>query len=243
MSLKVRDVRGSDSLHWKTGIDTGGLKKDSQSVKGILRGLMGSISAMDVFAAIGFGAALAFKKATKEAYNFARDFEHSMLEVATISTMVENNIEGISDRIVEMSKTLPDTAIGLSKAMYQIASAGYAGAESFNILEESAKLATAAVTDTFTAADAITSVMNAYGDAVSGAAEVSDKLFTIVRLGKTTMKELGPDITTVTGIASQAGITFDELSGIIAESVKTLKTPIAMTGIRGIMNAILAPSE
>jgi TP901 family phage tail tape measure protein len=237
------NVRGSDSLMWNTGIDTGGLSRDSAKAKGILLGLTQSISNMDVFAAIGIGAALAFKKAAREAYNFSRDFEHSMLEVSTISQMVANNIDGISDRIVDMSKELPDTAIGLSKALYQIASAGYAGAESFDILEQSSRLAVASVTDTFTAADAITSVMNAYGDAVSGAAEVSDKLFTIVRLGKTTMRELGPDITTVTGLAAQAGITFDELSGIIAESVKTLKTPIAMTGIRGILSAIISPTE
>jgi TP901 family phage tail tape measure protein len=237
------NIRGSDSLMWSTGIDTGGLSRDSAKAKGILLGLTQSISKMDVFAAIGIGSALAFKKAAREVYNFSRDFEHSMLEVSTISKMVSKDFEGISQNIMEMSRIFPENAIVLTKGLYQIVSAGYDSAKALDILTESTKLAMASVTDTFTAADAITSVMNAYGDAVSGAAEVSDKLFTIVRLGKTTMRELGPDITTVTGLAAQAGLEFDELSAIIAESVKTLKTPIAMTGIRGILNAIMSPTE
>lgn len=233
------NVRGSDSLYFKTGIDVTGLRTGATKAKGILAGLRSSITKMDVFAALGIGAAYVFARMGKAAYQFSRDFEHSMLEVSTISKMVADNFEGMSQKVINMSKRFPEDAIVLSKALYQIASAGYAGAESFGILEESAKLATAAVTDTFTAADAITSVMNAYREEVDGAAEVSDKLFTIVRLGKTTMSELGPEITMVTGLAAQAGVSFDELSAVIAESVKTLKTPIAMTGIRGMLNAIL----
>ncbi len=237
------NIRGDKGLYYKTGIDTAGLKKGATKSKGILAGLKSSITKMDVFFAIGVSAGLAFTKASKAMYQFSKEFEQNMLEVATISKLVSNDFEGMSLKIMELSRQFPETALILTKGLYQIVSAGYDTAQALDILRESTKLATAAVTDTFIAADAVTSVMNAYTDSVSGAAEVTDKLFTIVRLGKTTMAELGPHITMVTGLAAQAGMTFQELSAIIAESVKTLKTPIAMTGIRGMLTAIMKPTE
>ncbi len=240
MALNIRGDRG---LYYKTGIDTAGLKKGATKSKGILAGLKSSITKTDVFFAIGVSAGLAFTKASKAMYQFSKEFEQNMLEVATISKIVSNDFEGMSLKIMELSRQFPQSALILTKGLYQIVSAGYDTAQALDILRESTKLATAAVTDTFIAADAITSVMNAYTDSVSGAAEVSDKLFTIVRLGKTTMAELGPHITMVTGLAAQAGMTFEELSAIVAESVKTLKTPMAMTGIRGLLTAIMKPTE
>jgi len=237
------NVRGSNSLFWKTGIDNTGLQQGSMKAKGILGGLASSITKMDVFGALAIGAAVVFQKMTRTVYKFSSDFEDAMLEVSTISKMVTNDYEGMSLRIIEMSRIFPEKAVVLTKALYQIVSAGYDSAIALDILTNSTKLATAAVTDTFTAADAVTSVMNAYGEAAGDAAAISDKLFTIVRLGKTTMRELGPEITTVTGLAAQAGLSFNELSAVVAESVKTLRTPIAMTGIRGILTAVMKPAE
>ena len=92
MALNIRGDRG---LYYKTGIDTAGLQKGSTKSKGILAGLTRSITKMDVFAAIGISAVIAFAKVTKAAYNFSKEFEQSMLEVATISDEVKENFEGI----------------------------------------------------------------------------------------------------------------------------------------------------
>jgi TP901 family phage tail tape measure protein len=231
------------SLYWKTKIDNQGLRKGATESKGILRSLSKNITGMDIFAGLGISAAAAFAKMSKEAYDFSKEFESAMLEVQTISEAVQKNYAGISKEIIEMTKTVPENAKNLAKGLYQIVSAGYDGAESMNILRQSAELAVAGVTDTFTAADAITSIMNAYGEAAGNAQNVSDKLFTTVRLGKTSMRELGPEITTVTGLAAQAGLAFDDLMAIIAQGVKTLKTPEMMTAIRGMLTAIIDPSE
>jgi len=111
------------------------------------------------------------------------------------------------------------------------------------ILRTSAELAVASVTDTFTAADALTYVMNAYGVAAGTAADISSKLFTIVRLGKVKMEELGPTISMVTGLAAQAGLEFNELAAIYAEAVKKIQPHIVSTGIRGIITAMLRVSK
>lgn len=237
------NVKGSDSLYWKTGLDNTGLHKDSMRTKGIIAGLVKSVSKMDLFAVFGYVATKRLQRLTSDVYKFSKDFEHAMKEVETISKGVQNNFAGISEQIMKMSKETPESALILVRALYQIESAGHHGAKAMDILRESTELAVAAVTDTFVAADALTSVMNAYRDSAISAAKASDILFTIVRLGKITMAELGPDITTITGLASALGLEFDELAAIIAESVKTLKSPIAMTGIRGLLRALVTPQK
>lgn len=231
------------SLYWHTKIDNTGLQTGAVQAKGILRGLTRSITGMDVFAGLAIGAALVFSKITKEVYNFSKNFETAMKEVQTISKAVQNNFRGISKEIIDMSKTVPDNAQKLAKALYQIVSAGYDGAEAMDILRTSAELAVATVTDTFTAADVLTYVMNAYGKAAGTAAEISDKLFTIVKLGKVKMDELGPTLSMVTGLAAQVGLSFNELAAIYAEAVKKIQPHIVSTGIRGIVTAMLQMSE
>ncbi len=231
------------SMFWRTKIDNTGLQTGAVQAKGILRGLTRSITGMDIFAGLGIAAALVFSKITKQVYNFSRNFETAMKEVQTISKAVQNNFKGISKEIIDMSKTVPDSAIKLSKAFYQIVSAGYDGAKAMDILRVSTELAVATVTDTFTAADALTYVMNAYGIAAGTASEISDKLFTIIRLGKVKMEELGPTISMVTGLAAEAGLEFNELAAIYAEAVKKIQPHIVSTGIRGIVTAMLRVSK
>ena len=232
-----------DSLFWKTGINNAGLIAGSTQAKGILAGLSKSITRMDIFAGLAIGSAFIFAKISKQAYNFSKEFETAMKEVQTISKAVQNDFKGISKEIIAMSKTVPDNAQKLTKALYQIVSAGYDGAKAMDILRRSAILATASVTDTFTAADVLTYVMNAYGESAGTAAEISAKLFTIVRLGKVKMEELGPTLSMVTGLAAEAGMSFNDLGAFYAEAVKKIQPHIVSTGIRGFVTALLRASK
>ncbi len=236
-------VSGSSSLYWRTGLDNTKLKKDAMQTKGIIAGLMRSIGGMDIFAVMTFLAARRLTQLTRNVYKFSKNFEHAMKEVQTISEAVQENFQGISDQVMEMSKEFPINAEIMTRALYQIVSAGYDGAEAMELLRVSSELAVAGVTDTFVAADALTSVMNAYGESAGTAKEISAKLWMVVKLGKITMEELGQSIGTITGMAGALGLKFNELTGIIAESVKTLKAPIAMTGIRGILRGLVRPQD
>ncbi len=236
-------VSGDRGLHWSTALDTKGLYMGANRAKGIIAGLMKNISAMDVFAGIALSAGIAFHKISKMAYNFSKDFEHSMTEVSTISDAVTKDFEGMSDELIRMSQTTPESALGLSDALYQIISAGHDGAQAMDILRTSADLAIAGVTDTQVAADGITYVMNAFGEAAGNAENIAAKMFTTVRLGKTRMEELAPAVSMVAGLWAQAGGSFDDMMATIAEGVKKLPIDIMTTGIRGIITAIISPSE
>ena len=57
--------------------------------------------------------------------------------------------------------------------------------------------------------------MNAYGDQVSGATEVSDLMFTAIRLDKTTFEEMSPSMFQVTPIAASLGVPFRDVTASI----------------------------
>ncbi len=238
------NVQGSKSLWWSTGIDTKGLKAGAAKSKGILAGLTHSISKMDVFAALSVSAAIAFKKITKQAYSFSKDLKAALAEVSTISSYLRNNFDKVENEILQLSKTVPDNANKLTKALYQIVSAGYDGAEAMKILRVSSKLATAGLTDTFTVADALTSIMNAYGDRAGTAERITDKLFTTVKLGKIKMEQLASNLSQVTGLAAQAGVSFDDLVASVAKGTKTIKPEIFIHSMRSFLTSVIKePAE
>jgi len=111
------------------------------------------------------------------------------------------------------------------------------------VLAVAAKAAKAGITDTATAADAITTVLNSYGLSADKAADVSDLLFQVVRRGKTTFGELAPNIGKTASIAATAGLGFDELGASIAVLTRNgLDTEQAMTAVNAILSSFLKPS-
>ena len=101
--------RGSDSLAWTTGIDTGGLSRDAMRAKGILAGFARSISAMDVFAALSVGAALHAKKAIKEFTLLAARYE----TLGVVMRTVGNNAGYSADEMSKFQEGLEDTGISM----------------------------------------------------------------------------------------------------------------------------------
>ena len=143
---------------------------------------------------IGISAGIAFTQAAKEAYNFEKQFQQSMKEVATLSSGIKGSLTDFMNSVIDMTREVPVGAVESAKALYQIVSAGHDGADAMNILKVSAKAAIGGVTETATSADAITTILNAYKKGASEAESVSDMLFTTAKLGKTTMGELGKSI-------------------------------------------------
>lgn len=173
------------------------------------------------------------KQAGTEAYNFSVDYEMAMKEVSTISKAVREDFQGISQDIVNLAANGPDGAVELAKAYYQIVSAGYDGAEGLELLEVASRSATAGITDTKTAADGITTVMNAWGKSFEEAESIADQMFKTVEKGKTTFPELASNIANVAPIASTLKIPFEQIMGLTATITKQgTPTSQALTQIR-----------
>ena len=221
------------ALYFATGIDNSGLYSGRQEAMGIIKAMAGEITAFDVFGGIGISAGIAFAQAAKEAYNFEKQFQQSMKEVATLSSGIKGSLTDFMNSVIDMTREVPVGAVESAKALYQIVSAGHDGADAMNILKVSAKAAIGGITETATSADAITTILNAYKKGASEAESVSDMLFTTAKLGKTTMGELGRSIAQAAPIASSFGIDIEDvLAAVVSITKQGVPTAEAMTKIR-----------
>lgn len=226
-------INREGSLYLATGIDNSGLYAGRREAMGIIKAMAGQITSFDVFSGIGISAATAFASAAKSSYDFEKEFQKNMLEVATISTQVEGSMTDFMNRVMAITQEIPIKAPEAAKALYQIVSAGHDGADGMKVLEVSARSAIGGMTDTATAADAITTLINAYKLSASDAEKVSDQLFTTARLGKTTFGELGQSIAQVAPIAASYGVEMDQVLAAVATLTKSgTPTAQAMTQIR-----------
>ena len=211
-------------------------KNEADKTKSSLSGIgdmIGDIGGKAAIAGAAVAAAFKFKQLAQEAYEFEMAFGMAMREVQTISKATQDNMEGISQSIVDMAANGPDDAITLAKAYYQIVSAGQDGAAGLELLAVASKAATAGVTDTLTAADGLTTVINAWGLSADQANMVADVMFKTVERGKTTFSQLASNIAQVAPLASANGIGLNEIFAAL-QSITKQGTPTAqaMTQIR-----------
>ena len=173
------------------------------------------------------------------------DFEK---QLASVSTMVGSNVAPTMERfkgaLREMAVRMGESTSTLSKGLYDILSASVPVEHALDVLEVAAKAAAAGMTDTGTAADVITTMLNSYNLDATEAGRVSDILFGIVKRGKTTFPELAQSIGMVSTTAAKAGVTMEQLAGMYAVLTRNgINTQIATTGIRAVMTSFLNPTK
>jgi TP901 family phage tail tape measure protein len=131
-----------------------------------------------------------------------------------------------------------------SAAFYEVLSAGITDTkQATDLLVEANKLAIGGNAQLATTIDGLTSIMKGYGDKVKDVSDVSDGFFTAALAGKTTIEELAEGLGRVVPIAETLNVTFDELSGSVAAlTLSGISTREAITGVRGILAAVVKPS-
>lgn len=201
------------------------------SIDKITKNALGGLKTMTA-AMLGYTAISKVGDYMQEMIANVGQFNKAMTEVSTISKEVTENMADYKKQVAGLTAEIPVGATEAAKALYQIVSAGQEGANAMKVLEVSAKAAVGGVTETATAADTITTLLNAYHLSASEAESISDKLFTTVRLGKTTMTELGASIAQAAPTAAAYGVSMNELLGAVATLTKQgVPTAIAMTQI------------
>lgn len=176
----------------------------------------------------------------------ASDYQKGIAEITTLmGEVAPAAVKKMSNEIKDLAMASGQALDKLTKARYDIVSAGFSdAADSAKLLEQATRTATAGVTDVSVAADILTTSINAYGKTVDDAAQISDTLFTTVRLGKTTMTELAGSLGHAIPIAAQAGVSLEELSASIAVlTARGQNTAEAVTAIRASVVELLKPSE
>lgn len=135
-------------------------KSASTDIRNRAKSLGRSLKRMGVVAAAGMAAV------STAAWKMADSFGDAQKEARQVFTLMDSSKQQFVDIRNEISMLGEEYGIMQTEAMnawYQITSATYQGVEATKMFEQSAKAAIAGATDQKTAADALTSVMNAYG--------------------------------------------------------------------------------
>lgn len=173
------------------------------------------------------------------------EHDKKIREISTLLNDVsEKDIKKMGVEISNMSMRFAQSFDSMAKARYDIISAGFTNAaDSAEVLEEAAKLAVGGVAEVSSTSLILTRVLNSYVRTAKDAAEVSDVLFTTVRLGQTTIPELAQFIGNVSPVAKVAGLSLKNLGAAMATiTLGGLDTATAAVSLRGALLGLASPA-
>ena len=187
----------------------------------------------------------ALGRAVLAAADKAVKFEKAVAEVASISDRATLPLQRIRDVAMEMATIYGGSSAEQAKALYEVISAGITdGARATEVLDAANKLAIGGVTSVGVAVKGLTTALNSYATQNLTAAAATDAMFIAIRDGVTTAEQLSQSLGMVTPIASQVGVSFDELTASVAVlTQKGLSTSQASEYLRSALANILKPSK
>jgi TP901 family phage tail tape measure protein len=225
--------------------DTRGFSASMAKARAEVKGLEGSTSQFGsrssaAFKAFGAAAAVGVALSVAEFIKF----EETMTRTMTLAGSSRDEMERLSKEILDVSVGLGTSPNELAEALYFTESAGIAASDAMEVVTASAKASAIGLGETEVVADAVTSVLNAYGQENITAAQATDTLVAAVKTGKGEADAIAGAIGRVIPIASEMGISFDQVAAAIAALTRTgLDANEAVTSLRGIMTALLDPSD
>lgn len=156
----------------------------------------------------------------------------------------ESSFKELKGGVAGLSKEIGVAQDVLVKGLYQALSAGVPRENAFTFMKVASKAAIAGVTDTETAVDGLTTIINAFGLKASDVERVADSMFTTVRGGKTTFAQLSDALFNIAPAAAAAGVSMEEVNaGIATLTASGVPTSVATTQLRAALTGLQRPSE
>lgn len=177
------------------------------------------------------------------ALQMSNNFENAMAKVGTIADTSSTPMETLKKQVVDLSNAVGVGVADIAEAQYQAISAGVDTAKSVDFVSVAVKAAKGGFTDTTTAVDGLTTVLNAYGYGAEKATDISNQMMAAQNFGKTSFGDMASSIGNVIPIASSLNVSTEELFGSIAVLTKNgIATSGAITGLKAAYSNILKPS-
>ena len=174
------------------------------------------------------------------ALKMGNDFETAMAKVSTIADTASTPITALKRQVIDLSNAVGIGVADIAEAQYQAISAGVDTAASVDFVGVAVKAAKGGFTDTTTAVDGLTTVLNAYGLEAERAKAISDQMLAAQNFGKTSFGEMASSMGKVIPIASSLNVSTEELFGSVAVLTKNgIATSEAVTGLKAAYSNIL----
>jgi TP901 family phage tail tape measure protein len=244
LGIKAKDAFGDyKTAVKKTNAELNKTQKATQGIGNAFTKLKGKISSAfssniaSITATLGATALLA--QGIRKTITSYKDLDTGLRNVNSIIGVSKEELNGYKDSILDMQATTGATTKELTEGFYQLVSAGVEAKDSMATLEVATRAGIAGLSDTSTAVDGLTTVMNAWKIESDDAERVADIMFQTVKLGKTTFGEIASAISQVAPLSASMGVSFDEISAALATLTKQgTPTGMAITQIRGALIAM-----
>lgn len=172
------------------------------------------------------------------------DFERSLTNIDALVGASDQQMKQYRESIIEVTKIGTTGPKQVADALYFITSSGFEGASALDVLRVSGMAAAAGLGSIMTVADAVTSAVNAYGEAALSAGAASDVLVATIREGKGEPEELAGAIGRVIAPAQNMGVEFNEVGAALAAlSLVGLDFNEGTTALRGALTGLLKPTQ
>lgn len=180
----------------------------------------------------------------KSGIDKAIDFEESMTNAGAVLGLTKEEIDALSDTILEFGRDTRAGPQAVADAYYDIVGGVVDATTHMAILEAATATAEAGNTELAGATKALISIMNSYGYSAEEAAMVSDVLTRTVGAGVGTMEEFAAALPQVTGLAAANGVELDNVAASMAWlTTQGFTASESATKLTAIMTAMLNPNE
>lgn len=170
----------------------------------------------------------------------AAEFRDALGEVATLGVQ---NMGKLEDGVIDVAARIGGDLVTTTKAAYQALSAGVPEDNLLEFLDQAGRAAVAGVSDVFTSVDFLTSVVNAFGEQLEGAAQASDLAFTAIKAGKTTMDELAAATGRLAPLWATTELGAESMFAALATLTKGgIATAESVSGLRAMLSNVLKPT-
>jgi TP901 family phage tail tape measure protein len=218
------------------------LKKDFMKAQDQLAGI-GQAAKKAGIAIVAVGAAAAGAFAAKGLKD-AIELNTEITKIATVADMTGISLGDLSKKLLEVSNATGVSATELAKFQYQAITSGIATADSADFVAAAVRVSKAAFTDTGTAIDGLTKVMNAYQLDAAQAEKIAGQMYLTTTMGKTSFEELNSTLGKVLPTAARMNVQTDELFASIASlTANAIETPKAVKGIEKILEQVQNPTD
>jgi TP901 family phage tail tape measure protein len=227
-------------LRVKINGDASGLNKAVSSASsklksfgGKLKGLGSSLQAVALPMALLGGASI----------KMGLDFDKSMTKIKSLVGVASDEVNKMGESARKMALATGISSSEAADALFFITSAGLRGADAMATLDIAAKAAASGLGETKTIADLTTSAMNAYGKEALNSEAATDVLTAAVREGKLESSELAGAMGGVIPIASNMGVSFDQVGAAMAAMSRTgTNAAVGATQLTAILSSLKKPA-
>lgn len=182
-----------------------------------------------------------FQDTAEEAVNFQRQIARSL----TITTSGEN-ISQLSDSVLRLSNTLNLPLLSVAAGQYRTFSNQIEGTarEIENFQVEAGRFAKSTGSTLAEAIDLGSAAIKSFGLSTNDADKVFSNFFKTLELGRGTASGLANSFGQIGPVAAALGLSLEEaLAAQAAISIQGTNTAQSLTAVRGIMTALLKPSD